>query len=150
MFYFFFLLRVRCSKFIHQIVNCFSAGNFFITKFTSKFSSVFSSRSYTAPWRHKPLTNCKWEQMATGADNGAVNCSILLTNHKQIVTHEPHCYPWNIMTSSGLQFNYFRLFQTLSADSSAKFICSCRQAEHRSPWSAEPWTQVTKKLPCTT
>jgi hypothetical protein len=35
----------RSSKFIQQIVNCLSAGNSFITKFTSTFSPTLSSRS---------------------------------------------------------------------------------------------------------
>jgi hypothetical protein len=35
----------HCSKFIHQIMNCLSARNSFITKFTSKFLSTLSSRS---------------------------------------------------------------------------------------------------------
>jgi hypothetical protein len=34
----------RCSKFIHQIMNCLSAGNSFVTKFTSKCSPTLSSR----------------------------------------------------------------------------------------------------------
>jgi NurA-like 5'-3' nuclease len=34
-----------CSKFIHHIVSCMSAGNFYITKFTSKFSPRLSNIS---------------------------------------------------------------------------------------------------------
>jgi hypothetical protein len=36
---------INCSKFIHQIVNCLYAVNYFITKFTSKFSPTLSSIS---------------------------------------------------------------------------------------------------------
>jgi hypothetical protein len=89
-----------------------------------------------------PLTNCNSEQMANGADNRAGNCYLLLTNHKQTLIHELHCYMWSIMPSSSLQDNYFCSFQT-SADSSAKFICIWQQAVHRLPW-----TQVTKQWPC--
>jgi hypothetical protein len=35
------------------------------------------------------LTNCDGEQMASGADN----CCPLLTNHKQVLMHDPHCSP---------------------------------------------------------
>jgi hypothetical protein len=81
--------------------------------------------------------------------NGADNCHPLLTNHKQTPTHEPHCLPCNIIPSSGLQVNYFTSFQTLSADSSVKFVCASQQATYQSPWSAESWTrQVTKNIPC--
>jgi hypothetical protein len=38
--------------------------------------------------------------------------------------HEPHCSLWNIMLWSGLQVHYSLSFQTLSADSLAKFICT--------------------------
>jgi hypothetical protein len=44
-FYYLVCYESRCSKFIHQIMNCLSAGNSFITKFTSKFSPTPSSRS---------------------------------------------------------------------------------------------------------
>jgi hypothetical protein len=87
-----FLFESHCSKFIHQIMNYLSAGNSFITKFTSKFSPTHSSRSvfhmgdteihvvlkYTTPWCTTLLTNCNWKQMANGVDN----CCLLLTNHK--------------------------------------------------------------------
>jgi hypothetical protein len=70
------------------------------------------------------LTNCNWEHMANGADNW----SLLLTNRRQTLTRELHCWPWNIKPSSGPQVNYFLSFQTLSqikhADSSAEFICA--------------------------
>lgn len=62
------------SELIHQIMNCFSAGNFFITKFTLKCSPTFSNRSifnrethvalkYTEPRHNTLLTNCKWEHL---------------------------------------------------------------------------------------
>jgi hypothetical protein len=35
----------HCSKFVHQIMNCLSAGNSFIMKFASKFLPTLSSRS---------------------------------------------------------------------------------------------------------
>jgi hypothetical protein len=34
---------------------------------------------------------CNLEQMINGVDNGANNCCLLLTNHKQTLTHEPQC-----------------------------------------------------------
>jgi hypothetical protein len=86
------------------------------------------------------LTNCNWEQMAHGADK----CCRLLTNHKQTLTHKPHCLQWNILPSSCLQVNYFPYFQTLSADSSAKIVCASQQRAHRSPWIR----QVIKKFLC--
>jgi hypothetical protein len=84
--------------------------------------------------------------------NGADNCCLLLTNHNP--THEPHCLPCNIISSSGPQINYFPSFQTLSAirrtDSSAKFACASLQVVHRLPWSTESWTRSTQKnIPCT-
>jgi hypothetical protein len=92
------------------------------------------------------LTNCNWEQMVNGPDN----CCLLLTNHKQTLTHEPHCLLWNIIPSGDLQVNYFSSFQTLSADSLAKFVRPSQQEAHQLPSSTEPWThQVTKKPPCT-
>jgi hypothetical protein len=52
------------------------------------------------------------------------------------------------MSSSSLQVNYFPSFQTLSADSSAKFIWNSQQEVRGPPWSAEPLThQITKKKP---
>jgi hypothetical protein len=80
--------------------------------------------------------------------NRVDNCCLLLTNHKQIPTHEPHCSPCNIMPSRGPHVNFCPSFQRLStnrhADSSAKFVCASQQAEHRPPWSAEPWTLSTQ------
>jgi hypothetical protein len=91
------------------------------------------------------LINCNWEQMA----NGAGNCCLMLTNHKQTLTHEPHCLPWKIITSSRLQVNYLSWFHTLSADSSPKFVFVSLQETHRPPWSEEPLAlQCTKKTPC--
>jgi hypothetical protein len=104
----------------------------------TRWSKVYRTKADTL------LTKCNWEQMA----NGARNCCLLLTNHKQTPTHEPHCSPWNIMTSSNPQLNYFPLFPMLSAlrhvDSVAKFLCSSLQEEHLSPWSSEPWNRSTK------
>jgi hypothetical protein len=70
---------------------------------------------HTAPWRTTLLNNCSWEQMANGADN----CWLLLTDHKQTPMHEPHCSLFNIIPSSGPHVNYFPSFQTLWADTSA-------------------------------
>jgi hypothetical protein len=43
----------------------------------------------------------------------------------------------------------FPSLRTLSAvrhaDSSTKFVCASQQAEHRPPWSAEPWA-IRKKF----
>jgi hypothetical protein len=64
--------------------------------------------------------------------NAADNCGLLLTNHKHILTQEPHCSPCYIMPSSGAQVNYFSSLQTLSAirytGSSTKYACASRQA----------------------
>jgi hypothetical protein len=104
------------------------------------FTVIHVAVRYTVPWRTILFTNCNWEQMAYDAGN----CCLLLTNHKQKLTHEPHCSPWCIMPPSGPQFNYFPSIQTLSANkhtgSSGKFICASQPAVHRSPWSVEPWT----------
>jgi hypothetical protein len=147
-------------KFIHQTVNCLSARNSFITKFMSELLPTLSSRSlfhvgviqmvhivlkYTAPWWNTLLTNCNWERMANGADN----CLLLLTNHKQTPMHEAHCSPWNIMPSSGPKVNYFPSFQMLLAirhtESSAKFVGASQQAVNRSLLSAELWTGQQRK-----
>jgi hypothetical protein len=80
---------------------------------------IHTALKYTAPWCTTLFINCNWEQMANGDDN----CCLLLTNHKQTPTHEPHCSPCNIIPSSGPHVNYFPSFRTLSADSSAKFVC---------------------------
>jgi hypothetical protein len=49
------------------------------------------------------------------------------------------CDLWTVTTS----------FRTLSAvrhaDSSARFVCASKRAAHRSPWSADLWTQSTQK-----
>jgi hypothetical protein len=138
-----------CSEFIHQIVNCLFAGISLIIKFTSKFLPILSSRFHISHGCHTeihialkyttPLTTYHWEQMANGADN----CCLMLTNHKQTPTHELHCSLWNIMLSSSPQVNYFPSFQTLSAvrhaDSSVKFVCTSQQAAHQLPWNPKPW-----------
>jgi hypothetical protein len=94
-------------------------------------------------YRTMTLTYCNWVQMANGTDN----CFLLLTNLKHFRRYEPHCLPWNMMPSSGLQVTYFPSFQTLSADSLAKFACASQQEAHWPAWSPEQWTQVTTKLP---
>jgi hypothetical protein len=69
MFLFFVYWESNCSKFIHQIVNCLSAANSFITKFMSTFLLTLSSRSifhidaiqkYTLLWsiRHHDVPHC--------------------------------------------------------------------------------------------
>jgi hypothetical protein len=99
---------------------------------------------HAAPWHTTLSTNWHWEQMTNGADN----CCLLLTNHKQTPKHEPHCSPCNIIPSSGQQVNYYPSFQTLLAirhtDSLAKFACVLQQAVPWLPWRAEPWTQSTQ------
>jgi hypothetical protein len=81
----------RFCKLIHQIVNCLSAGNSFITKFVEIFANTFqqirvsrrchteihAALKYTSTWRNTLLTNCNWEKTANGADN----CRPLLKNH---------------------------------------------------------------------
>jgi hypothetical protein len=119
-----------------KTVNFLSAGDSFITKFTSNFSptrisdgchtEIHVALKYTAPWHTIVLTNWNWEQMANGADN----CCLLLKNHKQTLTHEPHCSPWNILPSSGPQVNYFPSFQMLS---DIRHVCTSQQGAHRSP-----------------
>jgi hypothetical protein len=91
-------------------MNCLSAGNSFITKFTSKFSPTLSSRSIFHMGDIETHVALKYTKCA---------------NHKQTPTHEPHCSSCNIMPPSGPHVNCFPSFQTLSAirhiDSSAKF-----------------------------
>jgi hypothetical protein len=115
------------SKFIHQITNCLSAGNSFITKFTSTFSPTLSSRSvfhihviqkHTLLWSiaNHVVPHCwltvNWEQLAHGADNYC----LLLRNQNKLPC-------MNMIPCRGLQVNYHS-FQTLSAikhaESSAK------------------------------
>jgi hypothetical protein len=76
----------RCFKFIHQIMNCLSAGNSFITKFTSKCSPTLSSRSifhigviqkYTLPYI--PY-------------NDGTHCSLIVTEQTAMeLTTSAHC-----------------------------------------------------------
>jgi hypothetical protein len=99
-----------------------------------RHTQIHVALKYTAPWRTTLCTNCNCEQMAYGADN---TC-LLLTNHKQIPKHLPHCTPWNIVPSSGAQIYYLPSFQSLSAirctDFSAKFLCASQPVVYRSPW----------------
>jgi hypothetical protein len=67
-----------------------------------------------------------------------------LTACREDTISNTSCDLWIVTTS----------FRTLSAVrhacSSAKFVCGSQQAEHRPPWSAEPWSRSThKNPPCT-
>jgi hypothetical protein len=130
-------LWIVCWQFFHHET--------YVEIFAYTFQQIHSSHSchteihvalkYTEPWHTTLLTNCNWEQMANGADN----CCLLLTNHKQSPMHEPHCSLWNIMPWSGLQVNYFPSFLILPAKST-KFVYVSWQTAHQPLWSAEPWT----------
>jgi hypothetical protein len=91
-------LFVCWELFHHEIYFEIFADTFYQIHISHRcHSEIHISLKYTAPWRTTLLTNCNWEQMANGADN----CCLMLTNHKQISTHEPHRSPWNIIPSSG-------------------------------------------------
>jgi hypothetical protein len=124
-------LWVVCWELIHHEI--------YVEIFAYTFQQIRISRSchreihtalkYTAPWHTTLLANCN-------SANGAGNCCLLLTN--QTLPHEPHCSPCNIIPSSCPHINYFPSFQTLSGDSSTKFVCASRQTAHPPLWSAEP------------
>jgi hypothetical protein len=65
-------------------------------------------------------------------------------------THEQYCSTWNRIPSSGPQVNFFPSLRTSSTnrhtDSSSKFACASRQAEHRSSWRA--WYKKSINTPC--
>jgi hypothetical protein len=63
MFLFLVYHKFRCSKFIHQIEHCFSAKNYFITKFTSKFSLTLSSSSIMFHTEIIRCSNVYWPMM---------------------------------------------------------------------------------------
>jgi hypothetical protein len=117
----------------------FSAGNSFIMKFKSKFSLILSSRSilhivvikkFLLLWS---ISHCS----LTVAENKWHMEPISAAYFWQAIKKLPwmnctHFLPWNIMLSSGPQVQYFPSFQKLSAirhaDSSAKHVCTSRQA----------------------
>jgi hypothetical protein len=129
----------------------------YIKIFTSTFQQIrISPRchteihvalKYSEPCRTTLLSNCYWQQMTNGADN----CCLLLTNHKQTLTHEPHWLLWNIMPLVSVQVKLLPFIPNVITDSSAKFICASQQEAHQLPWSAELWTcQLTKNPPSNT
>jgi hypothetical protein len=137
-------LWIVYSELFHQAI--------YVEIFADSFQQIriahtCSSKVYCTMTHH--TAHGHWEQMA----NGANNCCLLLTNHKQTPMHEPHCSPWNIIQSSGPQVNYFLSLQTESAirhvDSSTKFVRASQQAALRSLWSAETWNgQQSQKTLC--
>jgi hypothetical protein len=76
-------------------MNCLSAGNFFMTKFTSKFSPTASSRSVF----HVGVIQ-KYSLLWSIPYNNGTHCSLIVTENKRLMELITAAHCWQIITSS--------------------------------------------------